>query len=313
MIIPHIIRGLLANNTVTISGLGTFSLECSPSYILNDKVYPPQKIVLFDFDKDADGFDFVSKLSQWHQIRIDEAADLIGKWVQTLEKSVANNKSVAFEQFGTFTFSKQKIFFEYTFNQELGLETEGFDPVELPPVKNKKTEKIKKRKTINKEKKRKNKDKLWFVLTIAVALIVLITLLLKETWIEIRQKYVVLGDETMIEDTLEIEDTAFISRQGEDTSEVKKEEIETVFAPKLTTISEALEFESGKYYVIAGSFNNKDDAKRHIKQKKLEKYNAKLLTQKTGSRVRVCIGVFENEHDANRFAANIDKDYWVLK
>jgi cell division septation protein DedD len=74
-----------------------------------------------------------------------------------------------------------------------------------------------------------------------------------------------------------------------------------------------LSYQKGKYYVIAGSFTKEEDALRHIKEKKLEKYHAKIVIQSQNSRRRVCIGVFDNEKDAEKFAAQTDKNYWVLK
>jgi cell division protein FtsN len=74
-----------------------------------------------------------------------------------------------------------------------------------------------------------------------------------------------------------------------------------------------IDFESGKFYVIAGSFIKQSDAELHIKQKSLQRYNAKIVKQNGNNRLRVCIGIFDTENEAINFAAKIDKNYWVLK
>ena len=87
-------------------------------------------------------------------------------------------------------------------------------------------------------------------------------------------------------------------------------------APKPTATNEnipIIEFESGKFYVIAGSFVKQSDAELHIKQKSLQRYNAKIVKQNGNNRLRVCIGIFDTENEAINFAAKIDKNYWVLK
>ena len=74
-----------------------------------------------------------------------------------------------------------------------------------------------------------------------------------------------------------------------------------------------LSYQKGKYYVIAGSFLKEEDANRHIKNEKLEKYQAKLIIHPDNPRIRVCIKIFDNEKDAVLFAEQFKKNYWVLK
>ena len=74
-----------------------------------------------------------------------------------------------------------------------------------------------------------------------------------------------------------------------------------------------IRFEKGHYYVIAGSFPNESDVVRHIRQKKLDQYSPKILKQDGVSNLRVCIGVFDTEAEAENFAKGISSGYWVLK
>jgi hypothetical protein len=74
-----------------------------------------------------------------------------------------------------------------------------------------------------------------------------------------------------------------------------------------------LPYQKGNYYIIAGSFTKEASALLHIKQKKLDQLNAKLIVHPDSPRIRVCIGVFDNEEEAIKNAAQLNKNYWVLK
>jgi hypothetical protein len=74
-----------------------------------------------------------------------------------------------------------------------------------------------------------------------------------------------------------------------------------------------IRFEKGHYYAIAGSFPNESDVIRHIRQKKLDQYSPKILKQDGVTNLRVCIGVFDTEDEAERFAKGVNTTYWVLK
>lgn len=76
---------------------------------------------------------------------------------------------------------------------------------------------------------------------------------------------------------------------------------------------EYIHFESGHYYVIAGSLPNESDAELHIRQRGLDKYNPTLLLQDGVSNIRVCIGIYDTEEEAESFAKSVNSKYWVLK
>ena len=76
---------------------------------------------------------------------------------------------------------------------------------------------------------------------------------------------------------------------------------------------EYIRFESGHYYVIAGSLPNESDAELHIRQRGLDKYQPTLLLQDGVSNIRVCIGIYDTEEEAESFAKGINSKYWVLK
>lgn len=72
-------------------------------------------------------------------------------------------------------------------------------------------------------------------------------------------------------------------------------------------------FQKGKYYVIAGSFISENDAAIHIKERSLQHLNPLLLYQEGNNRIRVCIGIYDNENEANAFVNKTNRNYWVLK
>jgi len=339
MVISQLIRALLEENTVAVSGLGTFSIEHGSSHIIEDVVYPPQNIIVFEYFKDVESFDFVSKLSKWEQIRIDEAQVVLSEWINLIEKGLEHDKSVFFDNFGTFSKDLSgKIVFQSIIIPELNIENEGFDPVFIPS-------KIRKNNLPNKDfpmvdkricliKKEKKRDRLLFVFIITLSALLLCGLLLKNKFNDF-YRMIFLKQETheMIHN-MDLEDTAYISSKLEEVATeivsadnhiqatpvndltFHEEDLkDTDMNPSEPVTSDAkyLPFQKGKYYVIAGSFMKEEDALRHIKQKKLEKYPAKLVVQPENPRCRVCIGVFDNEIDAIEFAARLDKNYWILK
>jgi nucleoid DNA-binding protein len=326
MITPSIIRSLLEETTVSVSGFGTFCVKKLPAQIKDDIVYPPQNIIEFQYSKGTVGFDFVTKLSKWEQIRIDEAQEEVSKWIDLLENGLEHNKSIYYEELGTFMKnSLGSIDFQGVIHKKFNVEHEGFEPIVLPP----KVEDLPpktmnppvKDKRIYFVKKAKKRDKFWFIFTILLAGITLSVVFLKDT---IADYYHAVNNKergNAVEKNIEIESEEYMNIEEEETVEmctadkgsIDYEEVEekNILPEKSNELY--LPYQVGKYYVIAGSFLKEEDALRHIKQKNLDKYHAKLIVQSQNSRFRVSIGVFENEQDAERFAQEVDKNYWVLK
>jgi len=335
MIILSLIRALVEENTVNISGFGTFVVKNISSQIKDEVIFPPQNIIVFEYSKEIEGFDFVSKLSQWEQIRIDEAQEQVSKWIDLIEKGLEHNKTIFFEDFGTFSkVPSGTIVFQSVINSKLNVDYEGLEPVVLPSIK-KKDEKIiletpvKDKRVVLTYRKRK-RDKFWFLFTLSAASVLLLVLFFKESFNLNNKAFFETNEvlfsnsDSFISQIAAIENGEEIANQNDEievdngnsipiySKEEKKKS--TSIVQTLPESSEIyLPFHEGKYYVIAGSFAKESDALRHIKDKKLEKYQAKLVVQQPNSRVRVCIGLFDNEIDAIEFAEQIDKNYWVLK
>lgn len=441
MIIKNIIRALQTEETVYLSSLGIFRCVRMEAAISDNKITPPQVIIQFQEDKDANGFAFATKLSQWEQITIVDAYEMSNRWIDELKAAINNNQSVTYNNFGTFRRGKkEEIIFESAYIQELNIDFEGMNPlvitptgiiseeitevvenqetpqagttppqvipepeeVETLPTDSETTEPMKDEyrqevenvevetepesaetmpletsTTIETEKqpenndcqpeteepeteesqerddtqeieeeeeeeykgKRKRRWEIWLFIFIILASIGVLAALFDDELIYLYQKIIdkrktntELTTPSDVTDNDEIpnlkttpneevdEEADTVDEAIESTTEevIPEETIaqEVQPAPKPTATYEnipIIEFESGKFYVIAGSFVKQSDAELHIKQKSLQRYNAKIVKQNGNNRLRVCIGIFDTENEAINFAAKIDKNYWVLK
>ena len=448
MIIKNIIRALQTEETVYLSSLGIFRCVRMEAAISDNKITPPQVIIQFQEDKDANGFAFATKLSQWEQITIVDAYEMSNRWIDELKAAINNNQSVTYNNFGTFRRGKkEEIIFESAYIQELNIDFEGMNPlvitptgiileeitevvenqetpqagttppqvipepeeVETLPTDSETTEPMKDEyrqevenvevetepesaetmpletsTTIETEKQPENNDcqpeteepeteepeieeseteesqerddtqeieeeeeedkgkrrwEIWLFIFIILASIGVLAALFDDELIYLYQKIIdkrktntELTTPSDVTDNDEIpnlkttpnkevdEEADTVDEAIESTTEevIPEEAIaqEVKPAPKPTATNEnipIIEFESGKFYVIAGSFVKQSDAELHIKQKSLQRYNAKIVKQNGNNRLRVCIGIFDTENEAINFAAKIDKNYWVLK
>ena len=175
-------------------------------------------------------------------------------------------------------------------------------------------------------KRTKKKRRSWwwlFVLLILIALGVLGYLFrqqLTDTFHRIKMEFTATDEEVISE-----EDEAAVDEETatyeEETQEAQEEEVATepeVYSPEVmrTTANgnyPVIRFEQGHYYVIAGSLPTEQDAVRHIKQRNLDQYEPKIVLQNGVSNLRVCIGIFDTEEEAETFAKNVNPKYWVLK
>lgn len=100
-----------------------------------------------------------------------------------------------------------------------------------------------------------------------------------------------------------------------ETTETPEPEVYTPEVIKKTADSkyDYIQFEPGHFYAIAGSFPSEADVVRHIRQKHLDQYSPVIVKQDGVKNLRVCIGVFDTEAEAEQFAKGVSSQYWVLK
>jgi len=166
---------------------------------------------------------------------------------------------------------------------------------------------------------------LWVVLLLLIVLGVL-GYIFKDKWMGYYQQWkekkqpveqLVEPQETT-ETTATIDEVTAPVEPAEEPQEVVEEAEPEVYTPAVVKQSsdgkyDYIRFEKGHYYVIAGSFPTESDVIRHIRQKKLDQYSPKILKQDGVSNLRVCIGVFDTEEEAENFAKGVSSSYWVLK
>ena len=172
--------------------------------------------------------------------------------------------------------------------------------------------------------KRKKKRRSWWWLIILLILIALGVLgylfrqQLTDTFHRIKMEFSPTDEEVITEEDEAVhEETATYE---EETQEAQEEEVATepeVYTPEVVRTTAngnypVIRFEQGHYYVIAGSLPTEQDAVRHIKQRNLDQYEPKIVMQQ-GANLRVCIGIFDTEEEAETYAKSVNKNYWVLK
>ena len=139
MIIKSIIRYLQTDDELIINRLGRFTKKTVASQVEGNMITPPKVILDFEYFEDGNGFSLVDRISKWESLRLLDADDAVTKWVSELKTSVQNNKSVVFENFGTFSMNPEgSIVFESDIIKELNGEFYGMNPV--PVVKSEKIE-----------------------------------------------------------------------------------------------------------------------------------------------------------------------------
>lgn len=164
---------------------------------------------------------------------------------------------------------------------------------------------------------------LWVLLLLAVVLLTLGFVFkdrLLEQWSRFRQDSTNTEQtDTVSESALPLAaDTSFVLEpdttevEGYEETSPEKQEPEVV---KKTVDGkyDYIRFEEGRYYVIAGSFYTEKDVENHIRHKGLDKYSPVIVMQDGVKNLRVCIGVFDTEDEAESFAKNVNQQYWVLK
>lgn len=81
---------------------------------------------------------------------------------------------------------------------------------------------------------------------------------------------------------------------------------------KVTQSFPRLDFEQGRFYVIAGSFSSLEKATQHAQWKASQGFTPSLLYQSGTSKIRICVAIFNSEAEANTYLAN-HQGFWILQ
>lgn len=424
MIINFLVKSLCEKESVYVNNLGLFRKEYEPAQIRDGMITPPGYKVVFDPDYDGNGFNFTMFVSQKGGMLITDATKQIDQWVSQLKTALTNNKSVSFENFGTFALNDKGIV-TYICDRiaELNMEYEGMEPVSFSIQKGKTTvateledkveheiearpeeektdegneqrdglmedtgDKTGRGHTVedenegeikaedgsdtkedegkaekdednaenevneptDKDEAKEEKDDedipkrhrgwIWLVILLLLALLAAAAYYFKDQLKELYNKYFGQTTEVVVENTPVVTDSAVAAPDTlvvdslalnqdslsmvENTEEIDDITTETTpsiqqrQAPNTGQLPDGekffINFEQGKHYVIVGSFRNENEVRQHIKQRKLEQYNPKVVLQPNSKQMRICIGIFDTEATADNYGRNTGLNYWVL-
>lgn len=391
--IHYIIKALQQAESIYVNDLGKFSLHYKSARIEGERLLPPRNVVTLDTATDQDDLAFTRLICQEKQCLLTEANREITQWVEELKNALVNNKSVSFEDFGTFSQdSKGRLTFEAMDIPDLNIEFEGMSALSLnvsgiaaeePDVAGPETEEVKTEEPVaieepisteepevtrlemeevkteepisteepiaveependklqeeetetensevgdtdNPEETEtpKKRRSLWWLYTLLVLLLLAalgfifrdkIQDLIRPVFDRFAHKEVATTEPDEI-------DTDTVSFTEDDTTAVAESDTlpeEMPYEPEVVKTSSAgypyIRFEQGHYYAIAGSFLTEKEVISHIRAKHLEEYSPKLVLQDGAPNIRICIGIYDTEEEAETFAKSINPKYWVLK
>ncbi len=362
--IHYIIKALQQAESIYVNDLGTFSLHYEPARIEGEKLLPPRNVVTLDTKTDDDNLGFTNFICREKQCLLTETNREITQWVEELKNALANNKSISFEEFGTFSQdSKGRLTFEALDIPDLNIEFEGMPELSLnvsdisteepddnepqtedvkieepisvkepisteepddatPQEEETETEDSEVEDTDNTEETEtpKKRRSLWWLFTL-ILLLILATLgyIFRNKIQDIIRPVFERFTHKEVEATKPEEiDSDTVSFTEEDTTAVTDTAVvEEPYEPEIIKSSSAgypyIRFEQGHYYVIAGSFPSEKDVLAHIRAKHLDEYSPKLVLQDGAPNIRICIGIYDTEEEAETFAKSINPKYWVLK
>ena len=458
--IHYIIKALQQAESIYVNDLGTFSLHYESARIEGEKLLPPRNVVTLDTKTDDDNLGFTNFICREKQCLLTEANREITQWVEELKNALANNKSVSFEDFGTFSQdSKGRLTFEAMDVPDLNIEFEGMpelslnvsgvpteieddteevenekeemteevttevetakeegepvdteevqteeeteetegteniipekeseeeeitevitteeetekeegEPVDteevqtdeeteetevtenIIPEKESENEEITEQITTEEEseneetvkeeeieeeeeddddennddeeeeKPKKHRSLWWLYTLIVLLLLAALGYIFRDKLQDIIRPIFDRITHKEVEATNPEEiDTDTISFTEVDTTAVADTAVvEEPYEPEVIKTSSAgypyIHFEPGHYYAIAGSFLTEKEVLSHIRAKHLEEYSPKLVLQDGAPNIRICIGIYDTEEEAETFAKSINPKYWVLK
>ncbi len=363
--ITYIIKALQSDGSVFINDLGTFTTHYEPAKIDGDMLIPPCcKVTLTLQQDEPDETGFINFLSEEKQCMLTQAAKDISEWVDNLKNALQHNKSISFDNFGTFSITeKGTIRFVCDHIAELNHEFEGMEIVSLTkkdkqgkvaanvapypqpetqpqpepepepepepqpqPEPEPEPEPVSMQEDAIKEEGKtsvpsKHRSLHWlFILTIIIAVSVLGFLFrhqIMDTVRRIQHKTAVPAEPATNENATDESEADYLSIEEEMTDETAAVASDPWSPETVKSTADGnynyIRFETGHFYVIAGSLTNEKDAELHIRQKGLDAHSPYLLLQDNVSNIRVCIGIYDNEEEAEAFAKSINQHYWVLK
>ncbi len=137
MDINRIIQALLIkNNSVSIAGLGTFSLNYIPAevYQFSNSITPPSRQLVFSENIDVNDNSLINTLSEEYDLTIDNAKKEIEKWVSEILSAIDQGISFQINEIGAFKKENNKIIFEAKKDSLIFADSFGLETAKLPLI-----------------------------------------------------------------------------------------------------------------------------------------------------------------------------------
>ncbi|MCQ2959249.1 MAG: SPOR domain-containing protein [Bacteroidales bacterium] len=298
MNLESLIRSVLyEEGKVSVSGLGTFSLQYQPARLVKTEQIdfnPPQRNVVFSTECTKDLI-LTSAVSRAAKCSQDEALKKISLFSLKVKNEVKKNGSFSLEGVGTLhedgTFVS--LLLPDSFPETFGLK--GFSIQKISEVEKKKPEL---------ENKSFN-GVAGVVKTLFLASPILFGAMLIPSILQVSQNadFASMFRKTEVSvDFVEPEmPRPHTFKPSVNNSENSSLVTETVSVSENAGTIESVETE---YYVIAGTFSDIANAERYVKRLKAEKYNAGIIK---GEKNKVYLAAFERKEDAVHFVDNLQK------
>ena len=131
--IDYILKTLQKEKYVFIERLGAFRIQLKHAVVEKNVIHPPYNEVMFSpDDSEENNFALANQISREKKCLFTEANELVMKWVDELLAALQNNKSVTYEDFGTFMLDKKgNVSFESAVIPLLNSQFEGMEPIDI--------------------------------------------------------------------------------------------------------------------------------------------------------------------------------------
>ena len=134
--IPYILKTLQQEDHVFVERLGAFRTQLKHAVVEKNVIHPPYNEVVFSQDdSEENNFALANQISREKKCLFTEANEQIMRWVDELLVALQHNKSVTYEDFGTFMLDKKgSISFESAVVPQLNSQFEGMEPIDIKNV-----------------------------------------------------------------------------------------------------------------------------------------------------------------------------------
>ncbi len=306
---------LFIHDCVILPGLGGFVANYTPAEenLSTNEMLPPSKAVSFNKNLTQNDGLLINYLAEAENLNYSEAKRTVEFYIEDISVRLRRKERVVFSDIGDLFYNKRhNLQFEPTKNINFLVDLFGMESFELPCPIVERNSKI--RTLINKETFW-NKYSLKRKAYAAVAIPFFLSLALIPGNLN-KHQYKHTASLNIIENVLDAQKTKTIKigNRISPANELVSFESKIIYAKPKSEIEN--EGTKGKYYLIAGSFANVENAKKFKKIVEASSYPAQII--KTKSLFAVALNEFDSKKEANQFRKEVlqkspDRSCWILK